>query len=320
MGINSSEGIWSRLAAAFARALRVAAWVAPLGLVSFPASAQYGSIPEASVPSRSPAEAAKPKSEANPKSGGAASTKTEANPKSGGSTAAKTEANPKSGGTTAAKTETNSKPTGAATAKSDTTPKSAGTGATKAATEGASKTGQTGPAGAPGAAADSGSVMKSAATAAKPPQDATPKPVVVATPRAVTKTFALAPISENSAPSGCGCFFYRPTDKREMGPLLLHMDGQGSATLRPEGQLVAMKLIDEQHSRRNPPAISAQDRVLLKMRGRETNASLSGIAEKNCMKNPTGNSCSSVSYQSILTIDHAGKKISQPAWGFCGCR
>lgn len=135
-----------------------------------------------------------------------------------------------------------------------------------------------------------------------------------------SKTFALSPISENSAPSGCGCFFYRPTDKRELGPLLLHMDNNGSATLRPEGQLVAMKLIDEQHSRRDPQTISAQDRVLLKMRGGATNASLSGIAERNCPKAAGSTSCSSVSYQSILTIDHAGKKFSQPAWGFCGCR
>ena len=135
-----------------------------------------------------------------------------------------------------------------------------------------------------------------------------------------SKSLALVPISENSPPSGCGCFFYRPTDKRELGPLLLHMDGNGSATLRPEGQLVAMKLIDEQHSRRNPQTISAQDRVLLKMRGGTTNASLSGMAEKNCPKNTVNNTCSSVSYQSILTIDHVGKKVSQPAWGFCGCR
>ncbi len=165
---------------------------------------------------------------------------------------------------------------------------------------------------------------KTAVPIAKSTSDSPLKPIPPTAPIApakpAVKTLALSPISENSAPSGCGCFFYRPTDKRELGPLLLHMDSQGSATLRPEGQLVAMKLIDEQHSRRNPPSISAQDRVLLKMRGSGTNASLSGIAEKNCLKNASGNTCSSVSYQSILTIDHIGKKVSQPAWGFCGCR
>jgi hypothetical protein len=168
----------------------------------------------------------------------------------------------------------------------------------------------------PGSAAKSDTATKPG-NSAKTDSPVTPAAVVKSQP---TKTFALSPISENSAPSGCGCFFYRPTDKRELGPLLLHMDNQGSATLRPEGQLVAMKLIDEQHSRRDPQTISAQDRVLLKMRGGATNASLSGIAERNCPKPAGSNNCSSVSYQSILTIDHGGKKSSQPAWGFCGCR
>ena len=162
------------------------------------------------------------------------------------------------------------------------------------------------------------------AVAAPPSKSGTTTPLLNPGPnpaaKPASKSLALLPISENSPPSGCGCFFYRPTDKRELGPLLLHMDGNGSATLRPEGQLVAMKLIDEQHSRRNPQTISAQDRVLLKMRGGTTNASLSGIAERNCAKNTANNACSSVSYQSILTIDHVGKKVSQPAWGFCGCR
>lgn len=152
--------------------------------------------------------------------------------------------------------------------------------------------------------------------------DAVTKPAVVAAKPAVvaTKSIALTPISENSAPTGCGCFFYRPTEKRELGPLLFHMDGNGAATIKPEGQLVELKLIDEQHSRRDPNTISAQDRVLLKLRGGATNASVTGTAERNCVKPAPNGACSSVSYQTILNVDHQGKRMSQPAWGFCGCR
>lgn len=134
------------------------------------------------------------------------------------------------------------------------------------------------------------------------------------------KPLVLNPISENTTPSGCGCHFYRPTDKRELGPLLLHLDSTGRATARPEGQLVQLAMIDEQHSRRDPKTISARDRVLIKFRGSETSASLIGEVERNCPRNGTGTACASVSYQSLLNVTHKGRRISQPVWGFCGCR
>lgn len=143
------------------------------------------------------------------------------------------------------------------------------------------------------------------APAAKPP---------AASPLSIT------PLTDNESPIGCGCFFYRPTNKKEQGPLLLKMNGDGSASVKPDGQLATLKLVDEQHSRRLDNTISAQDRMLLKLRGEKTNASVSGLAERNCVKNSTGLACASVSYQAVLSVDHMGRKASMPAWGFCGCR
>ena len=131
---------------------------------------------------------------------------------------------------------------------------------------------------------------------------------------------AITPLSDDTAPIGCGCFFYRPTNKRELGPLLFKMNGDGSASVKPNGELATLKLVDEQHSRKLDNTISAQDRMLLKLRGENTNASISGLAERNCVKNSSGNACASVSYQAVLNVDHKGRKTSLPAWGFCGCR
>lgn len=105
-----------------------------------------------------------------------------------------------------------------------------------------------------------------------------------------------------------------------MGPLLLQLDSQGKAFLRPNGQHVDVRLIDEQHSRRDRNTISANDRVLLKLRGEQTNASVSGIAERNCPKNSSGSGCAAVSYQILMHVNHQGQRASLPAWGFCGCR
>lgn len=163
-------------------------------------------------------------------------------------------------------------------------------------------------------------VAQNPATSAAPQMSAAASGVQNPTKSTSPPRLQLVPLAENSSPEGCGCFFYRPTDKRELGPLLMVMNERGEATIRPEGQLVTLRLVDEQHSRRDPKTISAQDRVLLKLRGGQTNASISGMAERNCPRSSGGTTCASVSYQSLLNIDHQGRRSTLPAWGFCGCR
>lgn len=151
----------------------------------------------------------------------------------------------------------------------------------------------------------------------KPAQGEKPAP---AAPKSSSSSVTLSSLTDNVAPTGCGCFFYRITNKRESGPLLLRMNADGRASIKPDGQEVSLKLVDEQHSRRVDNTISAQDRMLLKLRGEQTNASISALAERNCVKNAAGTGCASVSYQAVLNVDHNGRRASTSCWGFCGCR
>jgi hypothetical protein len=130
-------------------------------------------------------------------------------------------------------------------------------------------------------------------------------------------TLALGPLQSGDWKPGCGCRFYKPTDQKENGPLLLRMSDKKQASIRAEGKLEALTLMDEQHILKKPPAIQAKDRMMLKFRGGDTTASFSGSAERNCPK--FNDSCKAVSYQGVLTLSQAGKQGSFPVWGLCGC-
>jgi hypothetical protein len=130
-------------------------------------------------------------------------------------------------------------------------------------------------------------------------------------------TLTLSPLLASDWQSGCGCRFYRPTDQKENGPLLLRLSDKKKAQIRADGKLEDLKLLDEKHILKKPPAIMAKDRMMLKFKGAETTASFSGSVERNCAK--FNDACKAVSYQGVLTLNQVGKQGSFPAWGVCGC-
>jgi hypothetical protein len=145
-----------------------------------------------------------------------------------------------------------------------------------------------------------------------------PKPRQNVAPAASKKnTLALTPLLASDWKRGCGCRFYKPTDQKENGPLLLRLSDKKQGQIRSEGKLETLELIDEKHIQKKPPAILAKDRMMLKFKGENITASFSGSAERNCPK--FQDSCKAVSYQGVLTLSQMGKQGSFPAWGICGC-
>lgn len=145
-----------------------------------------------------------------------------------------------------------------------------------------------------------------------------PKPRQNVAPAASKKnTLALSPLLATDWKPGCGCRFYKPTDQKENGPLLLRLSDKKQGQIRSEGKLETLALIDEKHIQKKPPAILAKDRMMLKFKGDNITASFSGSAERNCPK--FQNSCKAVSYQGVLTLSQMDKQGSFPAWGLCGC-
>jgi hypothetical protein len=145
-----------------------------------------------------------------------------------------------------------------------------------------------------------------------------PKPRQNVAPAASKKnTLALTPLLASDWQRGCGCRFYKPTDQKENGPLLLRLSDKKQGQIRSEGKLETLSLIDEKHIQKKPPAILAKDRMMLKFKGENITASFSGSAERNCPK--FQDSCKAVSYQGVLTLSQMGKQGSFPAWGICGC-
>lgn len=168
-----------------------------------------------------------------------------------------------------------------------------------------------------------GAADKAASKDGKPALDKDGKPVVAkrgAVGPAVTRKNSLAalPLQTGDWKGGCGCRFYKPTDLKENGPLLLRLDDKKRATIRAEGTLEQMKLVDERHVQRKPPAIMAHDRMMLKFKGPTTTASFSGSAERNCAK--FQDSCKSATYQGVLSLSQMGKQGSFQVWGVCGCQ
>jgi hypothetical protein len=153
------------------------------------------------------------------------------------------------------------------------------------------------------------------------PKDASkeaPKPRSNVAPAASKKnTLTLSPLLATDWKPGCGCRFYKPTDQKENGPLLLRLSDKKQGQIRSEGKLEALELIDEQHILKKPPAILAKDRMMLKFKGNNISASFSGSAERNCPK--FNDSCKAVSYQGVLTLSQVGKQGSFPTWALCGC-
>jgi hypothetical protein len=145
-----------------------------------------------------------------------------------------------------------------------------------------------------------------------------PKPKLNVAPAASKKnTLALTPLLVTDWKKGCGCSFYKPTDQKENGPLLLRLTDKKQGKIRSEGKLETLELIDEKHIQKKPPAILAKDRMMLKFKGSNLTASFSGSAERNCPK--FQDSCKAVSYQGVLTLSQMGKQGSFPTWGICGC-
>jgi hypothetical protein len=145
-----------------------------------------------------------------------------------------------------------------------------------------------------------------------------PKPRSNVAPAASKKnTLTLTPLLAADWQRGCGCRFYKPTDQKENGPLLLRLSDKKQGKIRSEGKLETLELIDEKHIQKKPPAILAKDRMMLKFKGNNITASFSGSAEKNCPK--FQDACKAVSYQGVLTLSQMGKQGSFPAWGLCGC-
>jgi hypothetical protein len=145
-----------------------------------------------------------------------------------------------------------------------------------------------------------------------------PKPRQNVAPAASKKnTLALSPLLATDWKPGCGCRFYKPTDQKENGPLLLRLNDKKQGQIRSEGKLETLDLIDEKHIQKKPPAILAKDRMMLKFKGNNITASFSGSAERNCPK--FQDSCKAVSYQGVLTLSQMGKQGSFPSWGLCGC-
>lgn len=127
----------------------------------------------------------------------------------------------------------------------------------------------------------------------------------------------LHPIDRKSIPTGCGCGFFLPTAARDEGPMLLHVDGSGQATMKLDGQAMQLQRIEERLVRQRRDGFAAGDRVLMTFRGEFAQASLNGTVERNCM--PAEDNCSRVTYQSMLTISKDGRKRQQQTWGYCGC-
>lgn len=145
-----------------------------------------------------------------------------------------------------------------------------------------------------------------------------PKPRQNVAPAASKKnTLSLSPLLATDWKPGCGCRFYKPTDQKENGPLLLRLSDKKQGQIRSEGKLETLALIDEKHIQKKPPAILAKDRMMLKFKGDNITASFSGSAERNCPKYQ--DSCKAVSYQGVLTLSQMGKQGSFPTWGLCGC-
>lgn len=130
-------------------------------------------------------------------------------------------------------------------------------------------------------------------------------------------TLEVTPLAESDWQPGCGCRFYKPTDLRESGPLLLRLDDRRMARIRIEDKPESLRLVDERHVLRKPPAILAHDRMMIKFKGAQSSASFSGSAERNCPK--FNDACKSVTYQGVLTVAQAGRHGAFPVWGLCGC-
>jgi hypothetical protein len=151
-------------------------------------------------------------------------------------------------------------------------------------------------------------------TPSKPPQQKSSK--VKPAP------LALASLTPQEAPPGCGCSFYQVTNLKDAGPLQLRFTTDGKAAIKPAGNVVAMKVVEEKHVRRNDKTVSAKDKMLVKLRALEgdTTASLVSTAERNCEKvNNNPLQCVKVTYQSLLTFSTKGETRSYPMWGSCAC-
>jgi hypothetical protein len=187
-----------------------------------------------------------------------------------------------------------------------TTPKQGNSGASNA------------PTGAKQSAPSKPGQSTSASKDSKDGQKDAPKPRQNVAPAASKKnTLALSPLLASDWQRGCGCRFYKPTDQKENGPLLLRLTDKKKGQIRSEGKLESLDLIDEKHIQKKPPAILAKDRMMLKFKGNNLTASFSGSAERNCPK--FQDSCKAVSYQGVLTLSQMGKQGSFPTWGLCGC-
>lgn len=189
-----------------------------------------------------------------------------------------------------------------------------------------SQTDPTSPATSPSTSSSQGASKPSASVKAAPTtsdgkdgaKKVAPKPRQNVAPAASKKnTLSLSPLLATDWKPGCGCRFYKPTDQKENGPLLLRLSDKKQGQIRSEGKLETLALIDEKHIQKKPPAILAKDRMMLKFKGENITASFSGSAERNCPKYQ--DSCKAVSYQGVLTLSQMGKQGSFPTWGVCGC-
>lgn len=157
-----------------------------------------------------------------------------------------------------------------------------------------------------------------AGTSSKEANKDAPKPRSNVAPAASKKnSLTLDPLLATDWKPGCGCRFYRPTDLKENGPLLLRLSDKKEGQIRSEGKLETLRLIDEKHIQKKPPAILAHDRMMLKFKGDNISASFSGSAERNCPK--FQDACKAATYQGVLTLSQMGKQGSFPTWGICGC-
>jgi hypothetical protein len=133
---------------------------------------------------------------------------------------------------------------------------------------------------------------------------------------------ALASLTTAEAPKGCGCSFYQPTNLKEAGPLQLRFNTEKKAAIKPGGILIPMTVIEETHVQRKKKAVSAKDKMMVKLRGNDgqSSASMVGTVERNCEKSRANpEQCTKVTYQSILTLAMKGETRSYPLWGTCSC-
>jgi hypothetical protein len=155
-----------------------------------------------------------------------------------------------------------------------------------------------------------------------PNQTAPTKTVQQKSSKVKPAPLALASLTAQEAPPGCGCSFYQVTNLKDAGPLQLRFTTDGKAAIKPAGSVVAMKVIEEKHVRRSEKTVSAKDKMLVKLRALEgdTSASLVSTAERNCEKvNNNPLQCVKVTYQSLLTFSTKGETRSYPMWGSCSC-